>query len=87
MKTKKLQVTKTDIRKVLAESAFDPRENSPLRIVAEVGDPIYYMTRATELIRDAQVYPVNVEDKIGQAISLLALAKANVIKKVRPTRS
>lgn len=60
--------SKTSISKILKASIFDPRKPGPLSVITDVGSKRYFETRAIELIR---------ENRLEQAISLLALAIAN----------
>lgn len=73
------------------ESVFDPRDRSPLSIVVEMDDPGYSESKAIELIAEAKqlqreiaAYPTDdsnkglqdqYDEKVAQAISLLALAR------------
>lgn len=65
----------------MLESLFDPRDSSPLSVVVEMNDPDYCESKAMELIREAKLtrkLPANREqadEKIAQAISLLALSR------------
>ena len=38
------------IRKILSDCAFSPVEPGPMKIIADVGDPVYYQTRVRELL-------------------------------------
>ena len=66
--------TKAAIRKILSECVFNPREPGPLKVIADVGNEDYYITRATELLKRAETDQAKVN--IRSAISLLALALA-----------
>lgn len=79
----KQQPSKTAIQKVLRSATFDPRESGPLRIIADVGDPAYYVARAKEFLATLNpnfgnpALTVARHDaglNIRSAISLLALA-------------
>lgn len=67
----------------MLESLFDPRDSSPLSVVVEMNDPDYCESKATELIREAKLTrkapgqnsAAQADEKIAQAISLLALAR------------
>jgi hypothetical protein len=70
--------SRTSIRRALLESEFNPREQSPLSIVVGLNDPSYGETRAIELIHEAKLTVKDLaqyQEKLSQAISLLALAK------------
>lgn len=62
-------VNKRKIQKLLSECAFSPTDFGPMRIIADVGDPQYYVTRAQEELRKTP-------PDLQFAIRLLALAKA-----------
>src|SRR5262245_12741060 len=78
-----------DIRQVLGESAFSPREPvGIIRVIMQQANPNYYEMRAIELITEGQqsisVPPGGTptdhqlsiyNDKMSKAISLLALAR------------
>lgn len=81
-KRKQTQPSQTSIRKVLSESAFDPRVPGPLKVIADTGNVEYLVTRAIEFLREGQygadaTRPMD-RDKLTQAISLLALAKVKL---------
>lgn len=65
----------------MLESLFDPRDASPLAVVVSMNDPDYCESKAMELIAEAKItrkLPANrvqADEKIAQAISLLALAR------------
>lgn len=62
---RKLGVKK--IKQILSESAFDPNQPGPLKVITDLQNAEYYRMRAIELIREGQ---------LKLAISLLALARA-----------
>ena len=78
------------IATVLSESAFQPDDIGPMKIIADLHDPSYDEMRAIELIHEARVVINSDTDcalvreecqkayhtKMTQAISLLALARA-----------
>lgn len=80
------------MKEILREAAFNPREDGPLKIIADtaISNPSYAEDRSVELIRDAQrnlkASAVNPEDAaknvenyhrlMTQALGLLALARA-----------
>lgn len=66
--------SKTRIKQILRDCAFDPRRPGPLAIITEVGTRDYYECRAIELIREAQLG--NHKESLQKAIALLALAIA-----------
>ena len=72
---RKKGVNKKLIAQILRDSVFSPTETGPLKMIAEVGDPRYYIQRTIELLRSALQCPFN-DNEIQMAISLLALAKA-----------
>ena len=68
--------SKTSVSKVLQQCAFDPRASGPMKVIADVQDPMYYQQRAVEIIRNESHRsrnPVAVKS-LRQAIGLLALA-------------
>ena len=67
----------TEVRKILRQTAFDPRIPGPMRIIVDVDDPRYFRQRAVELIREAEYYPPSHYDKkLKQATQLITLARA-----------
>lgn len=62
-----MKTSLTQIRKILSQSAFNPRKPGPMKVIADVGDPNYYRQRALELITH------DGKQNIKQAIGLLAL--------------
>lgn len=82
---KRTGITKKRIREILAQSVFTPSEtNTPFAQVVQFNNPQYGEYKAIELIQQAQLsvdgqgdqdYSVYV-DKIVQAISILALSRA-----------
>lgn len=73
-------VSLTQIRKVLRNCQFNPREPGPMKVVADCGDKNYYMTRAIEMIHTSKDAGVgyDVAGGLRQAIGLLALALAEI---------
>ena len=70
-------MNKTQISKKLKDSVFAPNKPGPLKIIADVGNSDYYITRAIELLRRSEV-----QEKADlkramrvDAISLIALAR------------
>lgn len=79
MRKKKLPSKKT-VRETLLQSLFDPRDASPMSIVVSMDDPAFAESKAIELIHEGkQCARLGTMDqyneKIAQAISLLALAR------------
>lgn len=74
-----------DIRKVLGESVFNPREPvGAIKIIMEINDPAYLESRAMEFINEARNHRTQnptehqltvYHERIAKAISLLALAR------------
>lgn len=62
-------VNKRTIQKLLSECAFSPTEHGPMRIIADVGSPDYYITRAQEELKQDN-------PDLKFAIRLIALAQA-----------
>lgn len=80
--------SRKSLRETLNESAFDPREPGPLKVIVESADANYYEQRAMEYIREARaaVAPFSgsqegtqagdtYNDCMTNAIALLGLAK------------
>lgn len=59
--------SKTAIKKILMESAFDPRKPGPMKVIADIRNHDYYKLRAIELIH---------EGRLIEAISVLAMARS-----------
>jgi hypothetical protein len=73
--------SKTKIKKILSECAFDPRANGPMKVIVEMNDTFYYTGRAQEFISNGTIALANGDIEpakvaIRNAISLLALALA-----------
>lgn len=75
---RKKKVTKRQIQSLLSESAFSPSEKTPFSIVVQMEDPDYAELKAVELILEARAHTGSCyyNDRIQQAIGLLALARA-----------
>lgn len=75
-------VSMTALRKTLSQCAFNPREPGPLKVVAQMEDPTYWMLRAVENIMQIQTLPAAEHNKLvpllTQSIQLLGLAKARL---------
>lgn len=79
---RKKQLTKTMIGKFLRESAFNPKDLGPLKVVIEnhSEDPNYLEDRAREMIADAQLAAKTGQlpayhEKMQKAITLAAVAR------------
>ncbi|HDZ13470.1 hypothetical protein LCGC14_1092680 [marine sediment metagenome] len=68
-----MKVTKRNIQAILRESVFAPSTPGAIKAILDVGDKIYYVKRAKELLD----YFLGEEDneQLTCAITLLALAK------------
>lgn len=80
---KKQLPSRTTLRKILSEAAFDPREEgTPLNVIATTAGRNYHTNRALEMIREASdALELNGEastfhEKMRMAMGLLALAVA-----------
>jgi len=62
-----MSISATEVKKVLADAAINPRKDGPLSIILSVNNKEYYKNRALEFI---------MEDNLVSAISLLAMAEA-----------
>lgn len=58
---KKKTIGIKSLQKCLSESAFNPKEDGPLKIICDQNDPKYCEMRAVELIREAQIAISNLE--------------------------
>jgi hypothetical protein len=65
--------SKTSLAKWAKAAILDPRTPGPFRVIAEAGNPGYYMDRAVECIRQAQANPNVLPLELRQAVSLLLL--------------
>ena len=61
--------TAAAIKRVYRDCVFSPRKDGPLKIIADVGNPAYYVQRAREIL--ARVMD---SGDLKRAIQLLALA-------------
>jgi hypothetical protein len=78
----------TRIKGVLRHCGFDPNKPGPMKVIADVGDPMYYQQRAIELIRLEEHRSRNpaAVKSLKQAIGLLALAVVELeLKGTKPT--
>lgn len=70
------------LKKLLDESTFNPKNPGPMSVVVALNDPSYCETKAVELVMEAKKSLTGIpslfiyHDKLIQAISLLALARA-----------
>lgn len=73
-------MTKRELAAILRESVFAPNKPGPLKVIMDVGDSRYYMQRALELILLSLKSPTDEQklDYLGQAITLLAMAKHSI---------
>ena len=58
--------TAAAIKRVYRDCVFSPRKDGPLKIIADVGNPAYYVQRAREILAGG--------GDLKRAIQLLALA-------------
>lgn len=75
------------IRKALTDCAFNPRASGPLKVLAEVGNPDYWVRRALEEIaasEDKSIRPMSKlrAAKLQRAVQCLALALAHAAEEV-----
>lgn len=77
---------------LLRDSAFDPRKDGPLKVIADNSSIMYLELRAIEMIQQAQLDADDVrldaeqrskecDIKLSQAISLIVLARARRLEK------
>lgn len=76
MSKKKKEIGITKIRKVFKDVLFDPREHLVLKIVSDMGDPIYCEQRVVELLKEIQQFPERHAENLKLSINLLAFAIA-----------
>ena len=78
--TKKPRVTKTQIAAALREAVFVPTKPGPLKVIVDVGNHYYYMTRARELLALASESPSNPQrlKYLNMALSLIAISKVRI---------
>lgn len=71
--------TERQVKRLLIESAFNPRKDHDYKVIADVGNIDYYMRRGTELATEAIQSPEKHQDRLLRAaISLLVLARLNL---------
>lgn len=78
--TKKQSITKSQITAALREAAFVPSKSGPLKIIVDVGNVDYYITRAQELLALANNSP-SIEQclkYLNTALSLIAISKVEI---------
>jgi hypothetical protein len=66
--------SKKELRQIISESIFDPRNPGLLSPILESNNPEYLFNRAVELIREAQLAK-NKNPQLKLAISLLGMAR------------
>lgn len=77
-------INKTDIRNAVKEAVFTPKTDRMWRFVVDMQDPDYCLKRAEEILHGLNAndfkegYKKTILNQITEAISLLALAKAQL---------
>jgi hypothetical protein len=62
------------LRKKISESVFDPRAKGPMKPIVDMNDPKFIRQQVIMLLHEAE-WSKNSDEKMKQAISLLALAR------------
>jgi hypothetical protein len=72
-----VNLNKTNLKKILAESHFDPNEPGRFAAILEDANPEYLVNRAMEMLREAKCLEdqMTVSARLRDAISLLAAAR------------
>jgi len=72
-------VNASRIKAVFRSCVFTPAKPGPMKIIADVGDPQYYIMRASEIL-ETQIQGKHTKDtdELRKAIGLLALAVAEI---------
>jgi hypothetical protein len=74
-----MKLNKRKIAAVLRESVFSPTDNPLMKVICDVGNTDYYITRAEEeLFKAKQVGVVAANKHLTLAVSLLVLAKIHL---------
>lgn len=78
-------MNKRQITKALREAAFTPNKPGPLKIIADVGNTDYYITRAIEFLALSLESPSYDQCTyyLNMALSLIALAKVEINEKTK----
>ena len=73
-----MKPTKTKIASALREGIFDPK-SGVMGVIADVGYPLYYITRAKEMLALAENHvDENCNEYLNTALKLIALAKVGI---------
>lgn len=72
-------ITFTDIRKFLATLVFNPAKEGPMKVIVEVGDPNYYLTRAMEMLQESKREGLLVEEREVMRTRAIQLIVLNVL--------
>lgn len=65
-----------DLKKTLNESCVNPKKaTGTVKVILDVNDKKYWITRAKELLAETEVPGTNVDANLKLAITLLALAR------------
>lgn len=75
MKKAKSKITRTQIKKILSDLAFDPNQ-APMKFAAETDNPIYSFSRAKEIIYEIDTKNDNPVAELQQAMKFLTLTIA-----------
>ncbi len=92
MSTRSNKPSFTEIRKVLASCAFDPRKPGPMAVVADSATPEYATRRSMEFLREAATIdpfgPAADQwlTNVQRAISLLGFSIANIERTSRENK-
>lgn len=69
-------VNASRIKAVYRSCVFTPAKPGPMKIIADVGDPQYYIQRSAEILELQIQSPEKDTEELRKAIGLLALAVA-----------
>jgi hypothetical protein len=68
--------TERQVKELLRQCSFNPRKDHDYKIIADVGDKDYYITRALELLTVAKNATISRQDELLKtAVSLITLAR------------
>ncbi len=78
--TKKRSITRSQITVALREATFTPSKLGPLKIIVDVGNTDYYITRAREFLVLAAQSPSMAQrlKYLNMALSLIAISKVRI---------
>lgn len=72
-------ITFTELRKFFLSLVFNPAKEGPMKVIVDVGDPHYYLTRALEMLQESRRDGLSHDEREVLRIRAIQLLALNIL--------